>query len=340
MSVPPGREKNRLLALIRNAGNMEAGLHGVVKAARRAKGQEVTVKTHSLCPHCKAYIKRSNMWKHRIECYAKKTDDKGNALMNSLIYAAGEKKYGMILNKLRLKDEVLTNMRADDDAEELLEDVIIISWGDDLLKKVVNGRNKYHIAAKMRLCFRFVKAMRTLNEEKYTDMLSCLKASAFDDTIEACKLVSKFDKDKKTYGSASNALHLGNYLKQMCDLATKIVLRKQLEVETEEVLKDLKRYRSLIATQWTTEVSSLAKKDLQLKRGDKPQLIPLTEDVMKLKKLLDQTARTAFEQLKKKKTREDFKTLVETTLASTILFNRKRVGDLLTETIDPQDISQ
>ena len=70
MKVPKGREKNRLIVLIRNTGNMEAGLHGVVKAAHRVKGQEVNEKTHSLCQHCKAYIKRTNMWKHYAECFA------------------------------------------------------------------------------------------------------------------------------------------------------------------------------------------------------------------------------------------------------------------------------
>lgn len=306
MKLSKGIEKNRLLALIRNTGNMEAGFHGVVKAARRVRGEEVNEKTHSLCQYYKAYIKRTNMWKHYAECFANKAKKSGNeaiqsnALMKSLIYTACEKKYGAILNKLRLKKEVLSKMRGNSEAEELMEDILILTWADDLLKKVVPGRNVYHLSAKMRLCLRFVKAMRTLNE-KYTDMLSCLKPEAFDDTIEACKIVSKFNKEMKTYASGSNALHLGNYLKQICDLATKMVLRKNVGAQTDAVLRDLKRFKLLVTTQWTTEVASLAKKDLMLKKGDKPQLIPLTEDIMRLKKLLDDTADKAFKRLTKKK---------------------------------------
>ena len=111
-------------------------------------------------------------------------------------------------------------MRGNTEAEEVMEDIFIASWADDLLKKGVPGHNVYHLSAKMRLCFRFVKVMRNLNE-RYTDISSCLKPDAFNNTIEACRTISKFDKHTKTYGSGSNALQLMNYLKQICYLTTK-----------------------------------------------------------------------------------------------------------------------
>jgi hypothetical protein len=67
-------------------------------------------------------------------------------------------------------------------------------------------------------------------------------------------------------------------------------------------------------------------KNLNNRAANKPKLLPLSEDIMKLKQLLDTCAEEAYGKLKMKK--RMYRALVETTVISSILHNRKRVGDI------------
>ncbi|KAK4874171.1 hypothetical protein RN001_013531 [Aquatica leii] len=325
-------ERKKLLSLIRNEGNLEAGVRGHIIPKRRVLGQEADEDTYIVCTYCKSYLKKKYLCRHVKRCFANTETDSGrsHAVIDSFIYSACQKKYGKILNSMNLKKEVLSKMRGDKVAKEIMNDILIISWGDDLLKKTPISRNKYHLTAKMRRCANFVINMRTI-DPKYKDMLSCLKPEAFDDVIEATKKMSRYDPETRTFRSGSTALQFGAYLKQIADLTMKIILRKKVLIPVGDVeicLKDLKRFKNLIETQWTTELGSLAMKDINNRTANKPKLLPLTEDIIKLKQLLDKSAEEAYVELKRKKTMEDYRVLVETTLVSTILHNRKRVGDI------------
>lgn len=335
---PNSKERALMLTMIRSTGNMEAADRGNLIPKRRKIGENINSQDYSPCELCNVYLKKIYLHRHRKRCIARNTpvDPKSNAIMSSLVFAACRKKYGKILNRTNLKQEVLGNMRGDNVSEEILNDVLIFSWGDDLLKKTPNNRSKYHLVAKMRRCANLVIQMRILNP-KYTDMLSILKPHAFDDVIEATKRISGYDPVSRTFRASSTALQLGGYLKQIADLTKKIVLRKKVEVAVEDIescLKNLEYFKDLISTQWTTELGSLAAKNLISNAADKIPLLPITEDIMKLKKLVDQKSLEAYTELMKNpsdtsdKSKKLFKQLAETTLVSSLIHNRKRAGDV------------
>lgn len=72
----------------------------------------------------------------------------------------------------------------------------------------------------------------------------------------------------------------------------------------------------------------MALKDLTEKSATKPKLLPVTEDIIKLKKFAEKAAEEAYAKLKLSRAIDTYKTLAETTLVLTILHNRKRVGDI------------
>lgn len=119
-------------------------------------------------------------------------------------------------------------------------------------------------------------------------MLSCLRPDAFDDVIAAIEVTSKYNEETRKFGSAATALQFGCYLKEIADMTIKIIFRKKIKLpvgEIEPCLKNLKRFKELIASQWTTEVESLAMKELTVKAGRKILVLPVTEDVIKLKNI-------------------------------------------------------
>nr|CAI5860682.1 unnamed protein product [Callosobruchus analis] len=213
-------------------------------------------------------------------------------------------------------------MQADKITEVAINDVLIVYFGDDLLKKHKTKRNLYHISNKLRECARFLLEIRKHGE--YSDMLSTLTPDSFDKAIEATKNISRYNTDKRSFGAASLALHFGTTLK-------KLLLRKKITCinsDCEKTLLQLKRFRKLVESQWTTEIGSLALKKLNEKASIKPQLLPLTEDIMKLRNFVEQRSKSTYEQLNTSKTEESYKTLAEMTLIAAIIHNRKRVGDI------------
>lgn len=336
LSLYPKKDTRRkhLVTLLRNNGNLGAALQGAIIPKRLIKNDKISQNTHIICPTCKSYFKKGYLFRHTKTCFAKNKkqniSEKQSAVMNSYIYSACHKKYGDILNKMHVKSEVLSRMRPDNVAKEILNDILILSWGDDLLKKTPSHRSKYHITAKMRRCANFLIQMR-LQNPRYTNMLSCLRPDAFDDAIAAIKVTSKYNEETRKFGSAATALQFGCYLKQISDMTIKIIFRKKIKLpvaEIEPCIKNLKRFKELIASQWTTELGSLAMKDLTVKAGKKILVLPLTEDVIKLKKYIDEKAEEAYKSLLENPTKKAYLTLAQTTLITSIIHNRKRQSDV------------
>lgn len=134
------QKRKQLIALLRNDGNMDSAINGRILPKRKIKHEEASAETHSFCPDCKTQLKLSYLSRHRKTCFAKKPNDDADVarkqeVMNSFIFVACQKKYGEVINKMFLKSEVLARMRGDAVAQEILKDILILSWGDDLLKK-------------------------------------------------------------------------------------------------------------------------------------------------------------------------------------------------------------
>lgn len=326
-------ERKNIIALLRNNGNLETALNGNIIPKKRELDRDASEDDYAICTHCNAFFKRHCLSRHTKKCFASQSKNKKESnsrpLSESIIYLACRKKYGNILNKLSVTKKIFSKMHGDIITKTAINDILIAHLGEDLLKKNTTKRCLYHIANKLRECGRFLLEIRKLGE--YTDILSTLKPMHFDNVIEATKNISRFQIDSKAFGAASLALHFGTTLKKLTDLATKMILRNKIPNFTgdfETTLVELKRFRKLIDTQWTTELGSLALKNLNEKAAMKPQLLPLTEDIIKLKNFVEEKSKKAYELLKTTKTIEHYKTLVETTLILTILHNRKRVGDI------------
>ncbi|KAK4878181.1 hypothetical protein RN001_010687 [Aquatica leii] len=156
-----------------------------------------------------------------------------------------------------------------------------------------------------------------------------LKPEFFDNLVSATKIISGYEPSSRTFSAASLAAHMGTTLKQVCHIATKMIIKKSKLIichNQEECLTNIKRLKHLIENQWTSEVSSLALKDLNKKKWEKPKLLPLTSDVMKFQKYLVKEAKEASENiLKKHKLVKEYRRLSENVLAMVVLLNRKRI---------------
>lgn len=327
---PQSTERKRLLALLRNDGNLNEAAHGVVIPKRQQDRCKPSISDYSICVHCKAYFKRKTLCRHVKRCFAiQEPTKKGRALTESAIYASTQKALYKTLNKLAVKEHILNKMHADSFFSVVIEDPLIVNYGDDLLKKTKRKRSLYHISNKLRECARFLVEMRKIGS--YPDMFSALKPECFDNVILATQKMASFDIQKRTFGAPSLALHFRTTLTALSDLAEKLIVRKKIELPEETIEKrlvELERFCKMVDKQWAIEIGSIALKDLSEKKSIKPKLLPVTEDIMLLKRSVEEKAGKAYESLEKSKTKDAYKILAECTLLLTIIHNRKRVGDI------------
>ncbi|KAJ8941085.1 hypothetical protein NQ318_003266 [Aromia moschata] len=101
-----------------------------------------------------------------------------------------------------------------------------------------------------------------------------LKPQFFDNFVAATKVISGYNPETYYFKTSSLPLHMGTSLKQVCDVATKM--------------------------SWNCEISSLALKNLNERKYQKTKLLPLTEDVMKFQKFLNEAAKRSLCSIKGK----------------------------------------
>ncbi|KAJ8928003.1 hypothetical protein NQ314_019469 [Rhamnusium bicolor] len=127
---------------------------------------------------------------------------------------------------------------------------------------------------------------------------------------------------------------MGTNLKLICNVAFKIVIekRKLPKIQWEDRNKkksDIKYFRKLIEGHWCNEISSLALKTLKERQWETTVQLPLTSDILLFQTYTHDLASNAYEKLKNQiEVRKNYKILTECVLAHTVMFNKKRVGDV------------
>lgn len=132
-------------------------------------------------------------------------------------------------------------------------------------------------------------------------IVDLLKPEYINFLVRASKQASKYSTEERSYGAPSYALHQGKTLKDLIDIAIFLVCKKDSIVHrqslenSESILRELRLLREIIDKNWVRLVGSLALKELNLKksRNRTKKLLPLTEDVMRLRTHCLEKARRA-----------------------------------------------
>lgn len=96
----------------------------------------------------------------------------------------------------------------------------------------------------------------------------------------------------------------------------------------EELVKTSKAFQTLYWAKWSEFILHSALSNISELKSNKPTKLPLTEDITKLHKHLDQNAESATTSLKEQATAQNYSHLARITLTTIVLFNRRRVGEV------------
>lgn len=287
---------------------------------------------YTSCQDCFGFYKRNALRRHRKKCSLREniTMQRENHLSDSQKFMICSGQYSDLYNSLRLKDEVFGIMRNDEISKTAMSDPLVCIYAEGLLSKHKNKHIRNCISNKMRELGRLLITLRKTTA--IPSLFSALRPEYFDNLVAATKIISGFNLQTKTYEAGSLAMHMGTTLKQVCQTATKLVIKKSPFIEfsdEEKTLKGIERLGNLINNHWATDVSSLALKSLNEIRWKKPKLLPLTSSIMKFQQFCTNEAESAAEKIKSGTgLNEEYRRLAENVLALTLLLNRKRIGEV------------
>nr|XP_023028166.1 uncharacterized protein LOC111516220 [Leptinotarsa decemlineata] len=333
IALPPKHHKRKVLIdTIRRQGNFSLyNQENKIRPIKRPRINDQEVE-YVICDFCLGFYKRNYLRRHRKKCDLKcdENSKRANHLSQSQIFTICEGVNKKFYDSLRLKNEVFTFMRKDEISKTAMNDVLICSYGESELSKHKRVQIRTVISNLMRELGRLLIVLKQTTAAN--NLMEVLKPEYFDNLVVATKVISGYDSDSKSFKSASLALHMGTRLKQVCNLARKLVIKKSrfLHCENpEKTLKDINRLKELISDHWYTDISSLALKDLNEKHWQKPKLYPLTSDIIKFQKYaLEEAQKASYLMADAKDMKNQFRKLTECVLSLVLLLNRKRIGEI------------
>lgn len=287
------------------------------------------------CTNCKGLYKKSYLRRHIKVCDAHYKNKNFNAVSNAQTFAACALDQTNTISRLNVKEKVFNIMRGDDIAFVAKKDLLISHFGNSYLKKHRKEKSIYTCSNKMREFARLLIECRKLLNNSNIDMQNVLHPSYFDTIVTAARNLAGYDASKKYFIAPSLALHFGTNLNSLCDELYHLVIKETIGFRRSSAsnkkyyLKDIKNMKHLIVSRWNIEMASLANKDLQEKKWNKPLLIPLVSDVKLFKEEAYRIAEKSITMFKNgSDTIDNYKNLVQCVLSLLIIFNRKRIGDV------------
>lgn len=336
---PKSKERLNLIAALRKQGDFvlktEKNISHPVKSSRKPDTE------YFICQYCLGQYTKCLLFKHIKRCKSKpnNTEPPKNCLSASQTFMAMiNLKNCNFLKTSRVKREIFDVMRPDDISATVKNDTLICLYGETLLSKHKRQQIINVVSNKMREMGRLLIAFRKTHHVNC--LFDALKPEFFRYLVSATREISGYNINTKSFKSPSLALHMGTNLKIVCDVAYKLVLEKRnipgIKWHDHNTKKsEIKDLKKLIEGHWCSELSSLALKNLKEKHWEKPLQLPLTNDLQLFNEYIDKVSYESFCQLTNdKKNKKYYKQLTECVLAKTVIFNRKRIGDVQYVTVE------
>lgn len=349
MALAKGSAERKIEAdILRKRGNFLFNVDGKSKIKPVRRPYEFETKTPLVddylpCKHCLGMFKKKYLYRHFKICKNVKIP----SVKRNQPQADGQ---NMILSFTEMDEEliktVFPRMAADNISFVAKSDYLIKAFGSRYLKSHKEKHLVSVVSQKMRTLARYLIAMKLANKE-IGSLEDCLAPKYFDLTVKCSQQVAKYNKLTNSFASPSVILKLGQLLKQCCEIAEFIILKKgDGIINNEAKLNSVQNMKYLIEKQWSHEISTNASKDITQKKWNKPAILPLTSDIKLYRDHLLKIENESYNKLKlNSENIQAYRDLQGSILAQLILLNRRRSGEIQRMLLDtyvnsPSEISQ
>lgn len=272
--------------------------------------------------YCYGLFAKHAMWRHFQVCKFKPDNGKakpGKTRVSALCAFFEPVPEGLS----RSYWEFLGVMNQDKIAEAVKQDPVLLKFGyrmfcknETRVSQHQNIRQTLRELGRLLIGAREVTPVKTLRE--------LIQPQNYDHAVSAARHISGYDRQKGSYECASIARKVGHSLHNVA-LFLKSEGLKNLDEKTVKASED---FAALYQESWRFDISSNALKQLQQAKWNAPLVLPLTKDVLTLHSFLAAKQEQCLKDLKTDSSCVGWRELAKVTLAQTILFNRRRSGEV------------
>lgn len=221
-----------------------------------------------------------------------------------------------------LRLDIFPYMTEDDIVRSIRFDWLIIVYGNKLCDRHTEVFQNNVISQKLRRAGRLLSELKTI-QPNATDFASIFQPKFYNSVIQAIRVVGKFDPVTKYYGSPSTSAAAVTEIRAIGEALVAEYI-KQENVESQSKTENfIKLYNSDVGTSINKAVYRTQAK---MKR-DRREILPSTEDIKLLSTYVDRERTKHFEILSKIFSYNAWLKLAQLTMASIIVFNRRRTGE-------------
>ncbi|KAL6258235.1 hypothetical protein P5V15_010165 [Pogonomyrmex californicus] len=257
------------------------------------------------CVKCKGFFSKSSLRHHFRRCTGR------NSKHSKLIMVLGRTivtRTHEVANKI-LKTVVFPVLRDDEITRAIIYDQLIILYGNKLCLKYRLQHQHDMIRSRLRLLGRYLVTLRT-KSENISDFASLYDPKFYDVAIAAVNSIAGFDENKNIYKIPSVAFNVGTYMKHIGEIFITECIKNHDPIK----MKAAENFLKLLRQDYGTSINRTI-------------ILPSTEDIRKLNDYLMDMRQKAYNNLMKEYSYRNWLILLETTLISMQLFNRRRAGE-------------
>lgn len=325
-SIPKNRtERKELLSSLRKQGrynyNLKASVNDKFQVARRP-GRKRPLKTASKftpCPKCKEILNKLYLRQHFSKCTGRsgKHTHSTHPLSRRIFMDIHER----ATNDLK---RVISNMRWDDVCAVVRYDLLLILFGNQQCIKYRHSRHlDKMIRGKLRLLGNFLTTIKGIdkNIQQLSDMFDSMHYESF---LKAVNIMGKYNTEKDLYDTPANASMLGTLIQELA----KIWDDECTITRNMEGLQRLEFFRKLFSSRFNSFVSKTVSESQEEMKRTKKVVLPEKSDIKRLHAFLSHRRSEAYNRLKNGFDLITWRNLLETTLLSIQVFNRRRAGEI------------
>ena len=328
-----GAERKKGLKILKNLGSFQHNIdvlkkgHGKLIVVRRTNGKR-SAHSYLPCSRCYGFFHKCELYRHSCPCDSSSTDktrssatvESSRSVLDAALYADSPQ-----IDR-DLKKHVLNRMRQDKTHDLIRSDELILKFGSSLLKKVgTKGRRR--IATRMRLLAKVVVTLRKLLDMPDRSLSFFLDGTYFDAVLETVEILSGagFDEQgQRVFEKPSIVTMVGNLLRKCCGLKKGLAARRS---DGEDMSKEVDRFLTLFNSDWSDCMSCPASAAQKASTYNKPDELPSSEDLLKLKQHTQHRLAELTEQLNVEPHYAEWRELSELVLARLIVFNKRRASE-------------
>ena len=318
------KARDEIIDGLRRKGNFNHNVDVIQRGygeiiVKRCPTKETFYKDFLPCEYCLEFYYRKDLHRHVKTCkHCKTTSGKYNRVQSraSMLLPV----HASISNELQ---KIFERMKVDETSLSLKLDLTIIKYGNVLCRKHYKNQDQtYHISNKLRELGRLLVYMQNLKIVKSFEEI--INPQLFPDVVKCVTELCGWDETTKTIETPSLGIKLGQLLvKIACMIKGEAIISGNIVQRT--AADD---FSSLLSMRWNDEVAKVSRTELECRKWNKPQLLPLTEDLQLIKNHLVQTKKESIAALAANNSDvRAWRNLCSSTLAHLILLNRRRTGE-------------